>query len=277
MSKISAIEILSKNTFENLLSNDFEYEKFHEKTKLNKFKEKLLGKNITKVVTNPIFIEASVNSSFSFSTTEKIPLPPNFLSRIDIKKDFRDVIFSRRSTRSFSSYPMTLDELTYVLNSSYGISGEIVNADRNYYQELRTSPSAGGLYPLEIYFYANNISSLEKGIYHYNPIEHELSVVRKGEVDLKNLTSYSEIGEQSACIFFITAVFPRLSYKYGERSYRFIHLDAGHLGQNFYLSAESINLGTVAIGGFFDDEINQMLNVDGITEGVVYEFFLGHK
>ena len=277
MSKISSIEILSKNAFENFVTKKYDFQTFHEITKLNTLREKILGKNISQIISNPVFIEGAVNSSHSFVTHPKINLPSDFTDYEKQTEGFRKVLFSRRSIRKFSSKSLTLSEVSYILNSSYGISGTLENLEKEYYQELRTSPSAGGLYPLEIYFYANKIEGLEKGIYHYNPSEHNLSVLQKGELDLSEFTSYSSIAKQSACVIFITAVFPRLSYKYGERSYRFVHLDAGHLGQNIYLSAESIDIGALAVGGFFDDEINSLLNIDGITEGIVYEFFIGHK
>lgn len=250
---------------------------FHEFTKLNTLREKILGKNITQVVSNPVFIEGSVNSSHAFITLPKIKLPSVFMEDIRKTENFRKILFSRRSIRNFSTESLTINELSYILNSSYGVSGAIEDIEKEYYQELRTSPSAGGLYPLEIYFYANNVEGLNKGIYHYNPSEHCISILHQGPLDLSSCTSYSNIAKQAACVIFITAVFPRLSYKYGERSYRFVHLDAGHLGQNIYLSAESINVGALAVGGFFDDEINSLLNIDGVTEGVVYEFLIGHK
>ncbi|MGQ7336477.1 SagB/ThcOx family dehydrogenase [Streptococcus suis] len=277
MSKISSIEILSKNAFESNIINNYDFQTFHEITKLNILREKILGKNISQIISNPVFIEGSVNSSHSFVTFPKINLPSDFTDYERKTKEFREILFSRRSTREFSSESLTLSDLSYILNSSYGISGALENVEKGYYQELRTSPSAGGLYPLEIYFYANNIEGLEMGVYHYNPSEHNLSILQKGELDLSKYTSYSSIAKKAACVIFITAVFPRLSYKYGERSYRFVHLDAGHLGQNIYLSAESIDIGALAIGGFFDDEINNLLDIDGVTEGIVYEFLIGHK
>lgn len=277
MSKITDVEILSKNVFEKHLNVNYNYEIFHENTKLNKLKEKILGRRISGVLSDPNFVNTVSYSQKISISRNRVYLPKNYETKLTIKTNFRDIVFNRRSNREFSQKPINIYELTYILNMSYGVNGSIEDMKRNFYQELRVSPSSGGLYPLEIYVYANNIENIDVGIYHFSIWDNSLEVIKKGKLDLDTLTSYSDIAATSGAIVFILGVFPRLSHKYGERSYRFIHLDAGHLGQNLYLSAESIGLGAVAIGGFFDDEINELLNVDGTTEGVLYEFFIGNK
>jgi len=277
MSKITDVEILSKKIYEKHMKKDYLYETFHENTKLNRFKEKILGRNIGEVLSDKNFVGTIRYSEKRYVSNNIIYLPKDYTDHVNSKSTFDELLYNRRSTREFSDEKMSIHELAYILNSSYGISGAIENIGIDFYQELRTSPSAGGLYPLEIYVYTNNVEGIVRGLYHYSVSENALEELALENINLENLTSYSDVAKQTGVILFITGVFPRLSHKYGERAYRFLHLDAGHLGQNLYLSTENIGLGAVAIGGFFDDEINRFLRVDGVTEGVVYEFFIGHK
>lgn len=278
MSQITEVEILSKKVEETLLKNSSMYEIFHENTKLNSLKEKMLGKNIMSVLTEKNFLEASHMPYKTYTSNKRIQLEKNFHNLI-INKSFTEVLLERRSVRKFINKPISLKQLSYLLYMSYGINDFLPSKQTNSLQELRTVPSAGGLYPLEIYLLVNNVENLEQGLYHYNVKLHCLELLKEGsqEACLPSLTSYSDIAKNASILMFITAVFPRLSYKYGDRAYRFAHLDAGHLGQNIYLTNTAMNLGTLAVGGFFDDEINEYLNINGVSEGVIYEFFIGHK
>ncbi|MGE8034334.1 SagB/ThcOx family dehydrogenase [Lysinibacillus sp. NPDC093692] len=278
MSQITEVEILSKKVEEILLKNPSMYEVFHENTKLNSLKEKMLGKNIMGVLTEKNFLEASHMPYKTYTSNKRIPLEKNFHNLI-INKNFTEILLDRRSVRKFINKPISFNQLSYLLYMSYGINDFLPSKQTNSLQELRTVPSAGGLYPLEIYLLINNVENLEQGLYHYNVKLHCLELLKEGsqEACLPSLTSYSDIAKNASILMFVTAIFPRLSYKYGDRSYRFAHLDAGHLGQNIYLTNTAMKLGTLAVGGFFDDEINEYLNINGVSEGVVYEFFIGHK
>lgn len=182
-----------------------------------------------------------------------------------------DVIRTRRSVRSFSDDPLSLEDLSYLLWSCAGIRE--VRGDHAF----RTSPSAGALYPIETYVVINTVQGQGSGLYHYNVIEHTLEILRPG--DLGEEVAHAAL-EQDMCafapvVFIWTAVFPRTIWKYGQRAYRYIYLDAGHIGAHLSLSAVSLGLGTCQIAATFDDEINAFLGVDGVQEGVVYMSVVG--
>lgn len=201
---------------------------------------------------------------------ELIDLPKLDFSR-DI--DFWDTIRHRQSTRKFSQKPLTLEDLSLLL---FGISG-ISRITPHF--EYRTVPSAGGLYPIETYPVINNVKSLSKGIYHYNIKEHNLEYIKKGDFR-KEVTDGclgQRIAYNSAVNFIWTAVIERSKWKYLQRCYRYIYLDAGHIGQNLYLVGEALDLGVCTIGAIFDDELNELIEVDGENETCIYVGVVGNK
>jgi SagB-type dehydrogenase family enzyme len=192
----------------------------------------------------------------------KLPEPNTIKISID------DVLRQRRSIRDYRPTPITLKELSTLLYYSAGIKGY----DWGY--PKRMFPSAGALQPLEIYVHANMIEDLEKGIYHYQPKKHILVSYKKGDF-ARELYLYSLQQEhvyEAAANLLITVVYSRTYSKYGYRAYRYINLDLGHLGQNIYLVATALGLGTCAVGAFEDDPINRLLNIDGREEfiGMIY-------
>ena len=200
----------------------------------------------------------------------KIKLPsPEFNENIR----FWDVIINRKSTRKFGKIPITLNELSLVL---YGMTGITRVSPHNAY---RTTPSAGGLYPIEIYPIVNNIEGLEKGIYHYNIPQHLIELLKKG--DFRRQISDGCLGQgmafNSAVNFIFTAIIERSKWKYLQRCYRYIYLDCGHIGQNFYLIAEALGLGACTIGAIFDNELNNILEIDGKKETAIYVGVAGKK
>lgn len=181
-----------------------------------------------------------------------------------------EAIQRRRSSRDYSGQPMSLAELSHLL---YHING--ITEDTRY--PFRAAPSSGGLYPIEIYPVVHNVADLSAGLYHYNVRDHALDLLR-AEDFRRELTHYAvdqEMVGQANLTLVLTAIFQREQWKYGSRAYRYTLLDAGHIGQNIYLAATSMGLGACAIGAFFDDDINQMLGVDGVAEAVVYLLVVG--
>jgi len=178
----------------------------------------------------------------------------------------------RRSIRSFSPRPLSLDDLSFLLWASTGVQRK----EQGY--EFRTVPSAGALYPIETYLIVNNVEDLEKALYHYNIEAHALEELKVG--DFAEKIAHAAL-EQKMCIkapvvLIWTAVFERSKWKYAQRAYRYVYLDAGHIAQNLALSATGIGLGSCQIGAFFDDEINQIIEVDGVNESVLYLSVVGH-
>lgn len=160
---------------------------------------------------------------------------------------------SRRSVRSFKPEPITLDELSQLLWAAQGVTGG----------HYRTAPSAGALYPLELYVAAGNVEGLDAGVYRYNPESHALSQVRKGDV-LKSLSRaayWQDHAGAGAIAIVFSAVYERTTGKYGKQGIRFAHMEAGHAGQNVYLQAEALGLGTVVIGVFMDSSVKRILRM----------------
>lgn len=170
-----------------------------------------------------------------------------------------EAIQKRRSRRNFTNKPLNLGQLSQILWAAQGVTGE------NWGTKLRSAPSAGALYPLEIYLVVKKegIEGLEVGIYHYLPDEHSLELHVAGDV-------YEAFGgaclEQGACrtaplSLVIVAEYERTTAKYGERGRRYVHMEVGHVGQNVYLEAEVLGLGTVTIGAFDDERISRVLDL----------------
>jgi len=146
-------------------------------------------------------------------------------------------------------------------------------------QNLRSAPSAGGLYPAEIYLAVRKVIGLESGIYHYNVPNHELEVLITGDPteELYEACLQQEYAREASVTIFMSAVFQRTKRKYKERGYRYALLDVGHLGENIYLACTAQGLAIVTTCGFYDDVINDLLNIDGIDESSVYLAFIGNK
>ena len=185
---------------------------------------------------------------------------------------FIKILKKRKSVRSFSSKPLHVADLSFLLWTSTGIQ----RSEHGY--DFRTVPSAGALYPIETYVIINKVEGLEKGLYHYNIQSHAVEQLRLG--DFSEEAAHAAL-EQEVCIeapvvFIWTAVFERSKWKYGQRAYRYVYLDAGHIAQNLALSAISICMGSCQIGAFFDEEMNKILGVDGIEESVIYLSVVGY-
>jgi SagB-type dehydrogenase family enzyme len=181
-------------------------------------------------------------------------------------------IATRRSTRSYSSQPMSLDELSRFLFLTSGISSD------KFGNACRTAPSSGALYPIEVYPIVHNVEGTDRGVYHYAYREHALELVRAE--DMRGRVVEQGLGQeflgQCGAVLFVTIILQRMRPKYQDRSYRYGLLEAGHVGENAYLAATDMGLGACGIGAFMDDAMNEMLGVDGLEEAVVYMLAVGH-
>jgi len=160
---------------------------------------------------------------------------------------------SRRSIRSFKREPLTLEELSQLLWAAQGVTGV----------RFRTAPSAGALFPLEVYVAVGNVEGLDAGVYRYDPTAHALTEVRKGDV-LKSLSRaayWQKSAGTGAIAMVFSAVYERTTGKYGKRGIRYAHMEAGHAAQNVYLQAEALGLGTVVVGAFMDGWVKRVLHM----------------
>jgi SagB-type dehydrogenase family enzyme len=137
---------------------------------------------------------------------------------------------------------------------------------------FRTAPSAGGLYPVETYLLVRAVDGLDPGIYHFRPLTADLEFLKRGDYAgaLASAALGQEMVADAQVTFIWSAVLERGTWKYRERAYRYIYIDAGHIGQNLYLAAEGLGLGACTIGAFFDDDVNRLIGVDGTEETVIY-------
>ena len=183
--------------------------------------------------------------------------------------DFQKLLKQRSSKREFVKRSLSFSEVSNILYWSAGMKKDFT----------RFYPSAGGRYPLEVYIVALNVESLEQGIYHFNVKKNFLELILKGNFieEIFRLSGNQEWVKDCGIVILISAVFGRTKIKYGERGYRYILMEAGHLAQNLYLVSEALNLGCCAIGGFLDDEINKLLDIDGKKESVIYLCGIGEK
>jgi SagB-type dehydrogenase family enzyme len=160
----------------------------------------------------------------------------------------------RRSVREYGGGPLSLSDASQILWSAQGLTG----ADGE-----RTAPSAGALYPLEVYLVAGNLEGLEPGIYKYRPRRHE--IVRRSEGDRRAALAAAAYGQDwmanSPAILAIAAVLRRTAGRYGERAERYVVMEVGHVAENIGLQAVALDLGTVVVGAFDDDNVGTVVGI----------------
>ncbi len=189
--------------------------------------------------------------------------------------DLREAIEQRKSWRKYREEALNLEELSFLLWCTQGIK-TVTNRPVTF----RTVPSAGARHAFETYLLVNRVSGVEPGLYRYIASEHALLPLNL-ESGLPEKLSEACMKQSkiihSAVSFFWVAVRERMYWRYGERGYRYLHLDAGHVCQNLYLSAEPIDCGICGIAAFDDALLNAALNLDGEELFVVYAASLGKK
>ena len=184
-----------------------------------------------------------------------------------------DALARRRSLRTYSQAPLALGELSALLWAAAGVTA------REQGFAFRTAPSAGGLYPIEHYVVAGDVTGLEAGLYHYDVLGRVLERLVAG--DLRPTLARAALGQrliaQAPATFVWTAVLERSSWKYGPRFARYVLLDAGHIAANVALAAVALGLGTCQVAAFFDEEAAALLGVDPDDEPVVYMTTAGRQ
>lgn len=182
-----------------------------------------------------------------------------------------EVIQGRRSERSFRTVTLTLQEVSQLLWAGQGVTA----LSGPYY--FRSAPSAGALYPIETYMIANAIEGLPSGLYHYDVRTHGLEQLNVGKLGpaAAQAALDQQMVSEAALVFIWSAVFARCKWKYDSRAYRYIYLDAGHIAENIALAAVALGLGSCQIAAFYDDLINNLIQVDGENESALYMTAVG--
>jgi len=188
--------------------------------------------------------------------------PPAFQDGMSIW----ETVGGRQSIRDFAREPVSLAALSQMLWAAQGITRQELH------REFRAAPSAGALYPVETYLSAQNVSDLEPGIYHYSSSEHAIELLKEGSFGARFAEAAFDQDFLAAAgvVFCWTAVFARSAWKYAERAYRYVYLDAGHIAQNVALAAVALGLGSCQVAALYDDEVNTLLGVDGEEESILY-------
>lgn len=190
--------------------------------------------------------------------------------------DLRKSIEERRSLRRYSEDALSLEELSYLLWLTQGVK----KIDEKRHVTWRTVPSAGCRHPFETYLLINRVKGLEPGLYRYLALEHKLVALRLDEKVNEEITEASLKQRHvatSAVTFLWAAVPERTVWRYSERSYRYLYLDAGHVCQNLYLAAESIHCGICAIAAFDDDAADAVLGLVPPDMFLIYMASLGRR
>lgn len=182
-----------------------------------------------------------------------IELPPVKVSGNQVL----EAIWRRRSIRKYSSKPLMLEQLSIILWAAYGC--------RNRYCDERNVPSAGGIYPVKLYVVVGRrgVEGLNAGVYRYDEERHVLVEARSGDyrVDLYYACLEQE-WVRSAPVSIVIVADPKPTFLvYRDRAERYIFQESGHIGQNIYLVATMLGLGTVAVGAFYDDEVKKIIGV----------------
>ena len=182
---------------------------------------------------------------------ERLPAP-----RTKGRTSLEEALSQRRSMRSYTTDRLSLEDVSQLLWAAQGITSKDVR---------RTAPSAGGLYPMEIYMAVgrNTVGELGQGVYHYNPKAHALRKVK--DVDLREDIGVAAVGQgwiaRAPAVFVVTGVVGRTARKYGPRAQRYVFMEAGHVAQNVLLQATVLDLGGTPVGAFHDTDLRKVIGL----------------
>jgi SagB-type dehydrogenase family enzyme len=201
-----------------------------------------------------------------------IPLPEAHFPNTSLQ----DVIESRFSCRRFLEESLKLADLATLLKSGYGIHNKLSIGDVEFLE--RTVPSAGGLYPLELYILVARVEGINSGVYHYVPLHHILEEIRPLTIPtsfIADLFMGQPYAAQASVIIILASVIERSLWKYEDRGYRYMLFEAGHVAQNINLAASALALGSLNLGGFFDSDLSNLLSLDSDKEVPLYGVAIG--
>ena len=207
-----------------------------------------------------------------YSECPEIDLP----SPLELTLSLKEAFEARCSCRSFSSEVIGLTSVATIMDAAYGTHDSLRIGDQEMLE--RYAPSGGGLYPLELYAMASRVEGLEEGIYHYHPLIHRFQFILEGHVPpslISNLLLGQPYAASAPLLILLTGVTERCFWKYGDRGLRYMMLEAGHVAQNINLAAAALGLGSLNLGGFFDDEMANLLKLEGDGEYPLYAVAVG--
>jgi len=218
----------------------------------------------------PSYVSRPPDQDSPPSPSRSFSLPPPSL---DVGPSIWKAMEARRSFRDYKPIPISRQDLSTLLWATQGIT------EKSFVPWYRTSPSAGALHPIDTYLVVNRVEELPPGVYSFQVVEFSLVLKKAGDFSrhIADAALNQDLAGRAAVVFAWVAVIGRSRQKYRQRAYRYIYLDCGHIAQNLYLAAEALNLGCCGIAAFFDDEVNDLVGVDGQEETAIYLATVGRK
>lgn len=191
----------------------------------------------------------SASTSGTSAPVIKLPEPV-----LEGEVSLEEALLRRRSVREYANLPLSLGEISQLLWAAQGVTSE---------RGGRTAPSAGALYPLEVYLVAGSVENLASGVYKYKPAGQQLIKVKGQDVrsELAGAALEQTCVREAAINIVIAAVYERTTVKYGDRGVRYVYIEAGHSAQNICLQATALELGVVTVGAFYDDKVKTALDM----------------
>ena len=212
---------------------------------------------------------APVPTFKQYEEAQKISLPTDW----DKDRGLLEILQHRRSHRQFGKNALEINDIAMLLWAAQGITARAGSFF------FRAAPSAGALYPVETYLSVHNVETIESGLYHFQPAEFCLEKLAEG--NWGNEVAAAALGQsflaRAGVVFIWSALLRRNFSKYGHRGMRYVFMDAGHICQNILLAAEALGLGACPVAAFFDDDLNDLLQLDGEGESVIYLAAVGPK
>ncbi|MDV3353885.1 SagB/ThcOx family dehydrogenase [Leptothoe sp. LEGE 181152] len=269
---------------------------FIEVSKITRYNVDDFGKHVHEITSNSYIVRHICNNSAELSSFESIPLPDlsDDNSACELLDSLQEIYHRRQSNRHYSPEGITFDELSKVLQGGCFILDPAKRKDDDKpimrgMPARRNIGSGGGLYPIELFLISSNTVGLENGVYHYNQEQVTLDrlVPRGGFRDnnVKEIVQEIFFSLSRADMDFVNVsgiiilagCLNRTAYKYQDRGLRFALIDAGAITQNLYLTCAAMDLGCCACGGYYDDELNEVLGLDGADETVLNVVLVGKK
>jgi SagB-type dehydrogenase family enzyme len=244
-------------------------ELYHEASKIGAVTEATELAGAARLAASPDLQASSVRAVRRHLHAEVVELGPS----APLPMSLGDALRRRRSARTFAQTALSRPVVAALLRAGYGVTGALDAGGAMH--PIRAAPSGGALYPLELSLVARRVDALEPGLYHFDPLDDSLEVLRPGRVPIGAATPFAEVATGAAAVIVVTAVFWRTRFKYGLRGYRFALLEAGHVAQNILLAAAALELAAIPLGGFYDRRVDELLGLNGVDESALYLVCVG--
>jgi SagB-type dehydrogenase family enzyme len=243
------------------------WELFHENSKTTRMRPQMSDEQVYQTMQ-----KRHVSLPLAHAPVIELPKPAG-----ELPVGLAAALAARQSAREWPEIqqPLALEDLATLLHYTCGVTRP--RDATGFAVDFRGAPSAGGLYPLELFFHAREVDGLLPGLYHYDAPGHRLHLVQEGDLGprLASVFVQPEIPYQTTAQFFLVALFRRSTFKYRDRGYRFVLLEAGHIAQNLNLVATAMRLAVLNVGGYSDRALDEILEFDGINQSVVYVVAVG--